>query len=167
MVQSTWNEPVDTAVAYDVVEIPAGIIGAGSIIAAGTLRSTVTPGDAFSLSAVPANLGPNAQPTRYSTQSSRAETIFSIDLKRDRFVMAGSTFTDWDGTGDGQDFYLIQTTSNRDTQCSVPWNFSWSPINLPRQQFTPLVAAIQPNQLVNTLVITATDEGYCCALDPN
>ncbi len=167
MVQSMWRDPVDTAVAYDVAEIPAGLVGAGSVIAAGTLRSTVTQGDAFSLSATPANLGPNAPATRYSTQSARAETIFSLDLKRDRFVMAGSTYSDWDGVGDGQDFYLVQTTPNRDTQCSVPWNFSWSPVNLPRQQFTPPMAALQQNQAVNVLVLNASDEGNCCALDPN
>jgi hypothetical protein len=167
MVQAMWRDPVDNAVAYDVVEIPAGIVGAGSVIAAGTLSSTATPGDAFSLSATPASLGPNAPATRYSTQSPRVETIFSLDLKRDRFVMAGSTFSDWDGIGDGQDFYLVQTTPNRDTQCSVPWNFSWSPVNLPRQQFTPPMAALQQNQAVNVLVLNASDEGYCCTLDPN
>lgn len=167
MVQSMWRDPVDVATAYDVVEIPAGVPGAGSVIAAGTLRSTLTAGDAFSLSATPVSLGPNAPAMRYSTQSARAETIFSIDLKSGRFVMAGSTFSDWDGVADGQDFYLVQTDPNRKTQCTVPWNFSWSPVNLPRQQFTPLVAAIQPSQLVNVLVLNATDEGYCCVWDPN
>jgi hypothetical protein len=167
MVQAMWRDPVDVATAYDVVEIPAGLVNAGSVIAAGTLRSAVTAGDGFSLTATPATLGPNGAAFRYSTQSTRAETIFSLDIKRDRFVMAGSTFSDWDGVADGQDFYLVQTDPNRKTQCTVPWNFSWSPVNLPRQQFTPLVATIQASQLVNTLVLNATDEGYCCVLDPN
>jgi hypothetical protein len=167
MVQSMWRDPVDIATAYDVVEIPAGLVGAGSVIAAGTLRGSVTQGDGFSLSATPVNLGPNAAATRYSTQSIRAETIYALDLKRDRFVMAGSTFSDWDGVADGQDFYLVQTTPNRDTQCSVPWNFSWSPVNLPRQQFTPVSNGLQQIQAVNVLVLNASDEGNCCVLDPN
>ncbi|MEO8670416.1 MAG: hypothetical protein ABI411_03810 [Tahibacter sp.] len=168
MVQAMWRDPQDGATAFDAVEtstINAGV--PGSVIAAGTIRGTVTAGDGFSLSANPATLGPNATSMRYSTQSAKQENLVAIDNKRDRFVMSGSTFTDWDGSGDGQDFYLVQTDPNRKTNCVAPWDFSWTPVDLRDERFTPPVRVIQTSTTVDVEAIDAKDEGYCCKLDPN
>lgn len=166
MLQSLWNDPVDDATAFDVSEGPIGF-GPASIIVVGTLSGTNTPGDGFSLSASLFSLAPIAQALRYSTHSNRAENIVSIDLNHngfwpEGFVLAGSTRTDWDGTGDGQDFYLVHTDQNRNTPCSVPWNVDWMTVYLPHQQFIPLVAAIPLGSFVPVTAIYASDAGYCC-----
>ncbi|UXI67247.1 hypothetical protein [Tahibacter amnicola] len=166
IVQSIWRDPQDGSSAADVVEslVTTGL--PGSILATGTIRGTVTAGDGFLLSAAPANLGPNAQPFRFSTQSAKAENLSAIDLKGNRYVLAGTTFTDWQAVSDPQDFYLVQTDPNRRTQCAVPWQFAWWPISLPREQFTPPVKVVQAASYVGTPIIQTTGEGYCCQLNP-
>ena len=70
------------------------------------------------------------------------ETLLAIDNKDNRFVMSGSTFTDWDGVGDPQDFYLVQTDPNKKTQCVRDWDYSWSPAQFPRVEFTPPIKSM-------------------------
>lgn len=168
VVQSVWRDLTDGATAFDVVESPQ-FTGALSptVVATGTIAGAITAGDGFALTANDANLDPSGGQFRYSTQSPRRETLMAIDNKRDRFVMAGSTFTDWEGVGDSQDFYLVQTDPNKKDQCVREWDFSWSPVQLPYERFTPPIKVLQAMAAVETQEIEARDEGYCCQLDPN
>jgi hypothetical protein len=168
LVQSVWRDVQDGAIAYDVVESPPNTaLFPPSIVAAGTIAGTVTQGDGFALTANDANLGPIGGQFRYSTQSPRRENLFAIDNKGSRFVLAGSTFTDWDGTGDNQDFYLVQTDPNKKTQCVRDWAFDWSPVQLPYERFTPPVKTLQGISPVEAPFVDTRDEGYCCQLDPS
>jgi hypothetical protein len=166
--QAVWRDLFDGATAFDVVESPQ-ITGAFSptVVATGTIAGANTAGDGFVLTASDVNLGPVGGQYRYSTQSTKRETLMAIDNKRDRFVMAGSTFTDWDASNDAQDFYLVQTDPNKKDQCVREWDFSWSPTQLPYQAFTPPIKVLQVMAAVETQEIQASDEGYCCQLDPN
>lgn len=166
--QSVWRDATEGATSFDVVETLVGATGTvPTIVATGTIAGAVTQGDGFALTADDANLGPVGGQYRYSTQSDRRETLMAIDNKRDRFVMAGSTFSDWDGSGDAQDFYLVQTDPNKKDQCVRDWSFSWSRVELPYERFTPPVKPLQLTSAVGTEVIETREEGYCCRLDPN
>jgi hypothetical protein len=167
--QAFWGDRQgEGATAFDVVESPATSIGFGpSIVATGTIAGAVTAGDGFALTADDAILSPVGGQFRYSTQSGRRETLFAIDNKRDRFVMSGSTFTDWDGSGDAQDFYLVQTDPNKKTQCVREWDYKWERAELPYERFTPPVKVIPQIAEVDVRYYDAKDEGYCCQLDPN
>ncbi|MBL8300120.1 MAG: hypothetical protein JNN30_17415 [Rhodanobacteraceae bacterium] len=167
LVHAFWRDLTDGATAFDVVESPqiTGLVNP-TIVATGTIAGASTAGDGFALTANDANLGPFGAQFRYSTQSTNRETLVAIDNKRDRFVMAGSTFTDWDLVGDAQDFYLVQTDPNKKDQCVVDWNFSWSPVQLPNQPFTPQIKQQLAIYAVDTPFTPAQDQGYCCQLDP-
>lgn len=168
LVQSVWRDPQDGAIAYDVVESPpTTALFPPSIVATGTISGSVTQGDGFALTAADANLSPVGGQFRYSTQSPRRENLFAIDNKGTRFVMAGSTFTDWDGSGDNQDFYLVQTDPNKKTQCVRDWAHDWSPAQLPYERFTPPVKVLTGIIAVEAPFVDTRDEGYCCALDPS
>lgn len=165
--QAIWRDVNDGATAFDVVESlnVTGVVP--TVVATGTIAGAFTQGDGFALTANDANLGPVGGQYRYSTQSSRRETLMAIDNKRDRFVMAGSTFTDWDGSGDGQDFYLVQTDPNKKDQCVREWDHTWSGAQLPYERFTPPVKEIPQLIEVDTEEKETREEGYCCRLDPN
>ncbi|HSX62858.1 MAG TPA: hypothetical protein VLF18_21960 [Tahibacter sp.] len=167
LVQSVWRDLTAGATAFDVVESIVTTASAPTVVATGTIAGATVAGDGFALTAVDANLGPFGGQYRYSTQSDKRETLLAIDNKRDRFVMAGSTFTDWDAVNDTQDFYLVQTDPNKKDQCVREWDFSWSPTQLPYQVFTPPIKVLQAMAVVETEAIEARDEGYCCQLDPN
>ena len=56
------------------------------------------------------------------------------------FILAGTTFTDWDGSGDPMDLYLIQPTDSGKTGCEREWypygtEWSWS-----EKQIVPHIA---------------------------
>ena len=134
-------------------------IPAPTIVATGTIAGATVAGDGFALTAVDANLGPFGGQYRYSTQSDKRETLLAIDNKRDRFVMAGSTFTDWDAVNDAQDFYLVQTDPNKKDQCVREWDFSWSPTQLPYERFTPPIKVLpysRARQVTSLLPSAAT-----------
>ena len=168
VVQSVWKDPQDSSVALDVVESLVQATGALTTIrATGSIRGNITAGDGFLLTANPANLGPALAQFRYSTQSPRHENLQAIDNKKDRFVMLGSTQTDWDGVGDPQDFYMVQTDPNGKTQCARDWVFDWGPTQQPEERFEQTLKEMQPNPQVDVVSIPAFDFGYCCALNPN
>ncbi|TDR45763.1 hypothetical protein DFR29_104191 [Tahibacter aquaticus] len=167
LVQSQWRDTTDGATAFDVVESPLLTTGlAPSIVATGTIAGATVQGDGFALTAQDGNLGPLGAQFRYSTQSTRRETLLAIDNKGTRFVMSGSTFSDWDGVGDGQDFYFVQTDPNKKTQCVREWDHTWSPAQLPRVEFTPPVKSMPSIKEAQTPEFDAFDQGYCCQFDP-
>ena len=166
VVQSVWRDVQDNAVAYDVVEAPIGAVTFASVRATGTISGPVTAGDGFLLNANAANLGPVIAQYRYSTQSQRREDLQAIDNKKDRYVMLGSTQTDWDGVGDPLDFYMVQTDPNGKTQCVRDWIVDWSPVQQPQERFEQQLKQLPSSQVV-TEVKPVTDWGYCCAWDPN
>lgn len=168
LAQSVWRDLSAGATAFDVVESPpvTGAIAA-TVVATGTIAGTLVAGDGFALTANDANLGPAGGQYRYSTQSTDRETLLAIDNKRDRFVMSGSTFTDWDGSADPQDFYLVQTDPNKKDQCVREWDHTWSPTQLPYERFTPPIKVLQAIAVVETEAIEAREWDYCCRLDPN
>ncbi len=167
LAQAYWRDPSDGATAYDVAE-STGISGTPtSFVANGTIRGTSTAGDGFVVLANPTNLAPMLAPSRFSTISARVENLVALDRKGDRLVMSGSTQTDWDGSGDPQDFYFVQTDPALDTQCSVNWSMQYVPTQLPYQRFIPVRATITNASPTETLMIDAKDHGYCCTIDPH
>lgn len=166
VVQAVWRDVQDNAVAYDVVEAPNIATAPTGVRATGTISGAVTPGDGFLLNANPANLGPIVAQFRYSTQSPRREDLQAIDNKKDRYVMLGSTQTDWDGVGDPLDFYMVQTDPNGKTQCVREWLVDWSPVEQPQERFEQQLKQL-PSSQVTTPSTPIFDWGYCCAWAPN
>lgn len=150
------------ATGFDLIETgpnPAGVPGA--LAATGSLYG-VSPGDGFVLLADPNNLAPLWTPIRFGTQGPGTERLVAIDQKGDQFVMAGSTNSDWNGTGNPLDFYMVQTTSGMRTHCSPPWDARWRPVALPRDRFQPRVARIANSGPIPVQVVNASGEGYAC-----
>ncbi len=150
------------ATGFDLIETgpnPAGLPGALAVT--GSLYGTV-PGDGFVLLADPNNLSPVWQPIRFGTQGPRIERLVAIDQKGDQFVMAGSTSSDWNGTGNPLDFYMVQTSAGMRTHCAVPWQSQWRPAALPRDRFPPRVDRIQHFRPIPVQVLTAIGEGFAC-----
>lgn len=168
LAQSNWRDLAAGATAFDVVESPPIATGfIPSVVATGTIAGGAIAGDGFALTAQDANLGPLGGQFRYSTQSTLRETLMAIDNKDNRFVMSGSTFTDWDGVGDPQDFYLVQTDPNKKTQCVREWDYSWSAAQFPRVEFTPPVKSMPSLFDAQTPEKDAFDWRYCCQWDPS
>jgi hypothetical protein len=168
-VQSIWVDPrKDDVIAYDAVEALGRDAGPGTIAVTGTISGSVQEG--FLIAAKPRDLLEDL-PTgsrRFGWRADRdgPENLFAIDLKSDRFVLAGSTFADWEGVGDKQDFYLVQTDPAMNTSCSIKWEPKVSPAELPLDKIPPRVAKITKSTRIDTIEIEAKDEGYCCEKDP-
>ncbi|HJU40451.1 MAG TPA: hypothetical protein VJ724_12810 [Tahibacter sp.] len=166
-VEALWRDIQDGAVAYDVAEDlidPATRVT--GIRATGTIQNPFTAGDGFLLSANPITLGPFIAQFRYSTQSARHENLQALDNKKDRYVMLGSTLTDWDGVGDPSDFYMVQTDPNGKTQCVREWIVEWTRAAEPQERFEPSIREMRWTS-TQTSLKQVKDEGYCCRLDPN
>lgn len=167
LAEAFWFDPLDGAVGHDLVESPRNVWGtSGAIVAAGTLRGPFTSGDGFALVADPSTLGPVGTPIRYGDQGRGAEGLRAIALHRDRYVLAGSTASDWNGTGDPQDVYLVQTTQGLRTQCALPWRSTWERVALPQERFVPRVSRLPEGRAVRTSLDRAYGDGYCCPLNP-
>lgn len=165
--QSMWidSDRGDT-VAYDAAEVLGTDAGPGSVAATGTISNGTSVG--FLLSAKLADLTENTPPGSrlYGTQRDKPEDLFSMDIKGDRFVLAGGTFEDWDGIGDPEDFYLVQTDPGENTKCSVLWKPESPRVESPAKRFTPRVLRIPEYKRVDVKQIDADGEGYCCERDP-
>lgn len=165
--QSEWMDPeAGNVVAYDVAEVRDADGGPGSVAATGTLSGHATFG--FLLSARLADLGLNSPPGArlFGTQREAPENLYAMDVKSDRFVLAGSTYEDWDGVGDPQDFYFVQTDPAFNTMCSKVWEPRTPVIELPAKRFSPKVLRLPEYTRVEVRELDADGEGICCERDP-
>jgi len=168
-VQSVWSDPRDAnVIAYDAVEVLDRDAGPGSVVATGTISGAWTTGEGFVLAAQSVDLLQYAPltPKRFGSQSDTPENLFAIDLKADRFVLAGTTYTDWESVGDPQDVYFVQTDPGMNTKCSVVWEPKVARLDLTPKRFTPRVIRLPAPRPVDVEQIEAGDEGYCCKKDP-
>ncbi|MBX3727435.1 MAG: hypothetical protein KF823_16155 [Xanthomonadales bacterium] len=165
--QASWRDANFAAGGHDLIETtanPAALPGA--IAATGSIRGSTPNGNGFVLLAHPAGLFPVFGSIQFGNTGPRAETLVALDQKQDRFVLAGSTRSDWAGAGDPLDFYMVQTTTGMRTTCAVPWQPLWQPEQLPYERFEPAVKRIPFDAPVQVQVLPAHDMGYCCPLDP-
>lgn len=157
--QALWADARGVGMSgFDVVENFNRELEPGSIIATGT--DVVS--DGVALSARPQDLGPLLAPLRYGTSGRGSETLRAIDNKADRFALAGSTFTDWEGAGDQQDLFLVQTDPFLNTGCSVRWEPKWSRTEFVPERFTPPIRDIRTFRRIEANEIDARDEGLSC-----
>lgn len=166
VVQALYIEPPHgaAAIGHDLVEVAAGSVNLppGTLAVTGRLFNFSPQGDGFALLANPLDLGPLWTPMRYGVHGARTERLVAIDRKGDHLVMAGSTSSDWAGSGDPQDFYMVQTRLDLRTNCSARWHPIWQPITMPHDRFAPQVLAIQFHDRVPTELIDTRGEGYAC-----
>ncbi len=167
MAQAFWRDPNGGPTAFDAADANGIAALPVSVAVNGTIRQPPLVADGFLAVADPLNLAPMLPPLRFATQGAKLESLVALDRKGNRFVMAGDTQTDWDGTGDPQDFYVVQTDPLLATQCAVGWNMVHQPMQLPYQSFAPPRLPITTALAVPTARVTTTGNGYCCVLDPN
>jgi|GEM_PF-1967795 len=168
--QSIWIDRKGAeAVAYDAVEAIDRDGSVGSVVAAGSLSGGWTRNQGILLAARIPDLLMYAPlpPKRFGGATDDPDSLLrAIDLKADRFVAAGSTYTDWDGVGDREDFYLVQTDPAMGTTCSKPWEPAVEPVDVPPARFEPKVQRFPRYTQVQVEAIDAVDMGYCCKADP-
>jgi len=164
--QSVWIDRQNAeAIAFDAVEVAARDGTAGSVVAAGSLAGSWTRHQGILLAARIPDLLQSAPlpPRRFGGSTDDPDSLLrSIDLKADRFVAAGSTYTDWDGVGDREDFYLVQTDPNMGTACAKPWEPAVQRTDVPFKRFDPKLQKLPRAASVQTLPIETGDMGYCC-----
>jgi hypothetical protein len=108
--------------AFDVAETPELGAGGTALVVTGTVNTPATGTRGYLFVANAGDLLQNSAPPRlFGTLLRRAETLYAIDRKDDAYVLAGSTFSDPEGVGDRQDFYLVQTDSGMKTGCTEAW----------------------------------------------
>ena len=131
--------------ATDLVEVlspvdPSLGVPVGSFALTGQAETKYSVADAFLLFAKPSSLFPIAA-RRYGDHSDFVD--FGTSLAQNPaggpqppgFILAGTTFTDWDGSADPQDLYLIQPTDSGKTGCEKEWfpdglEWNWDPRRL-------------------------------------
>ncbi len=130
--------------ATDLIEVldpvdPGLGVPVGSFALTGSAETKSSPADAFLLFVKPASLFPLAA-RRYGDH--KDFTDFGTSLAQNPsygpqppgFILAGTTFTPWDGT-DPEDLYLIQPTDSGKTGCEKEWfpdglEWRWEPRRL-------------------------------------
>jgi hypothetical protein len=128
--------------ATDLIEVTVPVspflgVPTGSLALTGYAETEDSLGDAFLLFAQQGSLFPITA-RRYGDH--RGAVDFGTSLAQNGpagpqpqgFVIAGTTFTDWDGTGDPIDLYLIQPNNRARTGCEADWNpdvldWTWEP----------------------------------------
>jgi hypothetical protein len=166
--QASWRDPTFAAGGFDLIETtanPAALPGA--LAATGSIRGSTPSGNGFVLLAHPAGLFPAFSAVQFGVTGPRTEGLAAIDQKQDRFVMAGSTNSDWAGVGDPLSYYMVQTTPGMRTTCAAHWPALWQTELYPHDRFSPQLQRIHSDGLVPVEVIRARGQGYCCALDPS
>jgi len=131
--------------ANDLVEVlspvdPSLGVPLGSLALTGLAEGGGARADAFLLFAKPSSLFPIAA-RRYGDHGGFVD--FGVSLAQNPaggaqppgFIIAGTTFTDWDGSADPQDLYLIQPTDSGKTGCEKEWfpdglEWDWQPREL-------------------------------------
>lgn len=117
--------------ATDLIEIlhpvnPVLGVPVGSFALTGAVETKYSPSDAFLLFVKPTSLHPITA-RRYGDH--RSSVDFGTSLQQNDpngpqsagFILAGTTYTDWDGGADPGDLYLIQTNDGAKTGCELGW----------------------------------------------
>ncbi len=131
--------------ATDLVEVlypvdPGLGVPVGAFALTGAAETKYSPADAFLLFVKPGSLHPLAA-RRYGDHGDFVDFGTSLDQnvpwgpQPAGFIIAGTTFTDWDHSGDPSDLYLIQPTDSGKTSCEKEWfpdgkDRSWKPRRL-------------------------------------
>jgi hypothetical protein len=137
--------------AMDLIEVliqtdPSLGVPVGSLALTGGAEANQTRQDAFLLFADQTLLSPLAA-RRYGDH--RGSVDFGTSLQQIQgalipvprgFIIAGTTFTDWDGSADPQDLYLIQPNAAASTGCEERWHpkhedWLWEPKRLDPHTF--------------------------------
>ena len=111
----------------------------GSFALTGAAETKYSPSDAFLLFVKPSSLHPITA-RRYGDHRDRVD--FGTSLQQNDpfgpqgpgFILAGTTLTDWDGSGDPGDLYLIQPNDGAKTGCQEDWkpdgvDQPWHPVS--------------------------------------
>lgn len=132
--------------ATDLIEVLVPVnpmlgVPTGSIALTGYVETEDSVGDAFLLFTLQGSLFPITA-RRYGDHRDRVD--FGTSLAQNGpagpqpqgFIIAGTTYTDWDGSGDPIDLYLIQPNDGAKTGCQEVWtpdvlDWTWEP--RPRQ----------------------------------
>lgn len=114
--------------ALDLIEVlePTGIVPVGSFALTGAAETKYSRSDAFLLFLRQSSLYPLAA-FRYGDHGRYID--FGTSLAQNStfgpqgpgFIIAGTTESDWDGSGDPSDLYLVQTTDTGKTGCEKEW----------------------------------------------
>lgn len=137
--------------ATDLIEVLIAVnpvLGApvGSLALTGFAETQDSRGDAFLLFADQVGLFPLSA-RRYGDHASAvdfgtslAQIPNSLTLQPRGFILAGTTFTDWDGFADPIDLYLIQPNDKASTGCEDKWSPEyeeqpWDPYRLDPHTF--------------------------------
>lgn len=163
--QSVWNDPDGAPFrAYDVVEMLDMDGGPGRLILAGT-RGTPEYGAIFA--AQIGTLDEFNSPMMVNYFGAGREMLVAIDRRStDRVVAAGSTFTDREGVGDPQDFYLVQADPVLGTQCKKPWVPKVTLVGFKPQDVPAEWVALERSERVEAPVRGVRGEGIACEVDP-
>ena len=126
----------------DIIEVLSPVdpglgVPVGSFALTGLAETRGSRADAFLLFIKPSSLYPLAA-RRYGDH--RGWEDFGTSLAQNAwwgpqpqgFILAGTTFTDWDGSADPMDLYLIQPTDSGKTGCEKEWfpfgvDWGWQP----------------------------------------
>ncbi|MGD6091721.1 hypothetical protein QUV01_22465, partial [Xanthomonas citri pv. citri] len=121
----------------------------------------------FSFAANPADLRQYAAgPLARLYGNEKREAIYAIDRKGDRFVLAGYTGADRDGSGDPQDVYFVQSDPVLKTRCAQDWTPEGMGVDLPYTDTRPEPKRIDKWSAAGTEPIVASDWKYACERDP-
>ncbi|ALN64478.1 hypothetical protein GLA29479_3625 [Lysobacter antibioticus] len=163
VVQATWvDRDKASFTAFDVVEA-RGLDGReGAVAVVGTIAGTQ--GFLFAANTRDLLRYGGLGPRRFGDKF--RESLYAIDRKSDRFILAGNTFSDWQGVGDIQDFYFVQVDPGLNTGCADLWDPGAFNPDLPYKEFLPHLERIPKFQRVDTPSQEARDWGYVCAVDP-
>lgn len=162
-VQAVWNDREKASfTAYDVVEAATldGLNGALAVV--GTIGSS----QGFVLAADPATLREYGALVQRRYGDNFRESLYAIDRKADRFIMAGATGADWAGEGDPQDLYLVQVDAALYTQCADQWYPQAVNVDLPPKDLWPQYERVEKFFAAQTPPDKASKWGYACELDP-
>jgi hypothetical protein len=140
--------------ALDLIEVlePSGAAPVGSFALTGAAETKYSRSDAFLLFLRQSSLFP-LQATRYGDHSHYVD--FGTSLAQNQtfgpqgpgFIIAGTTETDWDGSADPSDLYLVQTTDTGKTGCEKDWYpdpiyWNWT-VKCPLPQVTKFLRQIE------------------------
>ncbi|WP_206410247.1 hypothetical protein [Lysobacter enzymogenes] len=162
--QADWYAPDKQGfTAFDVVEARNIDGNDGALAVAGTIYGT----QGFSFAANPADLRQYAAgPLARLYGNEKREAIYAIDRKGDRFVLAGYTGADRDGSGDPQDVYFVQSDPVLKTRCAQDWLPEGMGVDLPYKDTRPEPKRIDKWSAAGTEPIVASDWKYACERDP-
>lgn len=123
-----------TELATDLIEVLAPVnsglgVPLGSLALTGYAENSGSAGDAFLLFASQGSLlpitariyGDHRGSKDWGTSLQQLRNTLGPVVQPRGFVIAGTTTTDWDGSGDRRDLYLIQPNDKASTGCEKEW----------------------------------------------